>query len=272
MKLICSVALFLSIAASALAQDVENLRKAAPANAVHVMFGCSVVDKTTKDYVVSPYISLSTYGDIVGRDVKPSISFRLGDPNCPIYCNGELYDPKDSVWWVDGEESNSTHEFLRWYAYVGACKVVPAAGGGYSFVSLEGRERDATYLAAGCATPQDQSILANTYGHKLKTISEVRKQWQAEGTAKSRPVGRPVQQPLQYQAPKVLVPSPCPNGRCPISQAPPVRELNWAALDEKRVLYTNAVAWAAFDERKKPLQAPPVLDFSPLSGDRLASK
>jgi hypothetical protein len=144
-------------------------------NAVYLMLGARVVDAGTLR-VLDPWrVYVSVYSDIgPNRVAAPSIELALGDPKCPVYCNGEKFNPEDCT---RGWEPHQ--EFMRWYAFTGACKVDRTSDGGYNFVSVDGDEREAIYRVAGCQ-PNDPKILANAFGHNLRSLAECRKLWAAE--------------------------------------------------------------------------------------------
>jgi hypothetical protein len=130
-------------------------------------------------------------------EVDSSLVIKLGDPAEPVYLNGELFDPRDCRWFPDGCEGEPHHEFLRWYAYTGACKLEKRPGGGWDFTSLEGAERDAAYRGGG-AEPDAPWILANYFRHEMRSLKECRAMWLKETPAEDREfVAR---QPVRVQA------------------------------------------------------------------------
>jgi len=172
--------------------EMDKWRAKAPASTVYTVVAGSVIDaRTEPEEVLSPWaLYVSTFADVgaavertKGTDlppnVKPSIKIILNDRTEPVYLNGERFDPADCKWFPEGCEGESHHEFLRWYAYTGACKVEKRKGGGWNFTSLEGAERDAAYRAGG-AEPDAPHILANYFKHEIRSLKECRAMWAKE--------------------------------------------------------------------------------------------
>lgn len=175
--------------------EMSKWRAKCPASTVNTMLAGRVIDtRGGGEEVLSPWtLYVSTFADVdaaVARaksgemaEVRPSIVIRIGET--PIYLNGELFDPRDCRWFPEGHEGEPHHEFLRWYAYTGACRIDKRPGGGWDFTSLEGAVRDAAYRGGG-AEPDAPHILANYFKHEIRSLKECRAMWAKETPQEDR--------------------------------------------------------------------------------------
>lgn len=198
--------------------EMSKWRAKCPASTVNTMVAGRVIDmRSGTEEVLSPWtLYVSTFADVdaaVARaksgemaEVRPSIVIRIGET--PIYLNGELFDPRDCAWFPEGHEGEPHHEFLRWYAYTGACRIDKRPGGGWDFTSLEGAVRDAAYRGGG-AEPDAPHILANYFKHEIRSLKECRTMWALEKKANPKPGISEFVKPVQFT-------ESCPGGVCPL--------------------------------------------------------